>query len=206
MIWTGDARDLCLITPQQSAATGTSADSSLWQCSLQSPGSTRSVASSLTLPCSPFLLCYMSSCSSRDSPTHYRTITTAKLLPNGLGMLLSKWSHLWFTTLTWTCLYWGRVTGPWSHSRCSCYSLHKKLPAVSKILLHFLSQNSSVAAYTSASFIEYSETTFGLRRVEENWSLGVCQVRVISPSHFVFSSLVFPFQEPVVAVFLFWDF
>lgn len=198
MIRIGDARDLCLITPQHSAATGTSADSSLWQCSLQSPGSTRGVASSLTLPSSPFLLCYMSSCSLRDSPTHYRTITTAKLLPNGLGMLLSKWSHLWFTTLTWTCLYWGRVTGPWSHSSCRCYSLHKKLPSVS--------QNSSVAAYTSASFIEYSETTFGLRRVEESRSLGVCQMRVISPSHFVFSSLVFPFQEPIVAVFLFWDF
>ena len=111
----GDARDLCLITPWCSAVardypqpdvTGGGRGTSLWQCSLQSPGSTRSMAPSLTLPCSSFLLYQISL---RDSPTHYRTITTAKFLPNGLGLLLSKWAHLWFTPLTQTHLYWVRT-------------------------------------------------------------------------------------------------
>lgn len=63
------------------------------------------------------------------------------------------------------------------------------LSAVSKILLHFLSQNSSVAAYALERAIEYSETTFGLGRAEESWSLGACQARSITSSHFV---LLFP--------------
>lgn len=134
----------------------------------------------------------MSSCSLSDNPTHYRTITIAKFLPNGLGLLLSKWAHLCFTPLTQTHLSWGRATGPWSHSSWSCYSLHKMLSllsAVSKIPLHFLSQNSSVAAYASERAIEDSETRFGWGRAEESWSLGVCQARSITSSHFV---LLFP--------------
>lgn len=63
------------------------------------------------------------------------------------------------------------------------------LSAVSKILLQFLSQNSSVAACASERTIEYSETTFGLGRAEESWILGVCQARSIASSHFV---LLFP--------------
>lgn len=152
-----------------------------------SPGSTRSVAPSLTLPCSSFLLYQVPSCSLRDSPTHYRIITTAKFLPNRLGLLLSKWAHLWFPPPD-PDLYWGRAMGPWPHSSWNCYSLHKMLSllsAVSKILLHFHSQNSIVAAYASERATEYSETTFGLGRAEESWSLGACQVRSILSSHFV---------------------
>lgn len=214
----GDARDLCLIMPLCSAVprdypqpdvTGVGGSTSLWQCSIWSPGSTGSMVPSLMLPCSSFLLCHVSFCSCRDSPTHYRTITTAKFLPNGLELLLSKWAYLWFTPLTHTHLYWGRATGPWSHSSWSCYSLHKVLSlfsAVSKIVLHFLSQNSSVAAYASERSIEYSETTFGLKRAEESWVWECIRWEILHLLTFFFSSLVFHFQESVVALFLFWDF
>lgn len=117
----GGARDLCRITRRCSAVarnypqpdvTGGGGGTSLCHCSLQSPGSSRSMAPLLTLPCSSFLLYHVSFCSLSDSPTHYRTITTAKFLPNGLGLLLSKWAHLWFTPLIQTHLCWGRATGP----------------------------------------------------------------------------------------------
>lgn len=87
-------------------------------------------------------------------------------------------------------LYWCRAAGPCNIPAgfvtasikcrfCSKISLGSKIP------LHFFSELSSVAAYTSEWAIEQSETTFGLGGFEKSWSLGLCRARSISSSYFV---------------------
>jgi len=79
------------------------------------------------------------------------------------------------------------------------------LSAVSKILLHFLSQNSSVAARTSERAAEHSETMFGQGRAEETWSLGARQVRSITSSHLVLLQY-FTFRNALLLHFSFGTF
>lgn len=80
------------------------------------------------------------------------------------------------------------------------------LSAASRILFHFQSQNSSVAASAPERATEYSETTFGTEELKRAGVWKCVRQEILYPLTLFFSPPVFRFQEPVVAVFLFWDF